>query len=307
MSAPTTRPVGPTRRASRRVRAPVPHPTSTATPPWRKPQRIDQLIDHGAVATFGALLEDGREAQVWAAEGDCAVVLGECGQHRLPLRGRQMEREEDYRWSATPCLVMDARYLALAGQTQFRKRGTAVGLREMCQQSGRDLVGAVGDCVGPVCADISAQDDRRRVRIGGQHDRRLSTQRPGVAMDDQWRRHQPPRPGELMQPGGRAGRGRDQRERRNRLRMGYSLGNPLHHVGTLDAKLAEQANHPISRRDTTLVHANPLAPHRRPSMVKHSGRSGLSISSTLLQPADSTDRAGFLRRANYRPTDAARP
>jgi hypothetical protein len=36
--------------------------------------------------------------------------------------------------------------------------------------------------------------------------------------------------------------------------MGCSLGNPLHHVGTLDAKLAEQANHPISRRDTTLVH-----------------------------------------------------
>jgi hypothetical protein len=42
----------------------VPDQTSTATPPWRKPQRIDQLIDHGAVATFGALLQDGREAQV---------------------------------------------------------------------------------------------------------------------------------------------------------------------------------------------------------------------------------------------------
>src|SRR4029453_5963052 len=32
-SAPTTRPVGPTRRASRRVRAPGPHPTSPAQPP----------------------------------------------------------------------------------------------------------------------------------------------------------------------------------------------------------------------------------------------------------------------------------
>jgi hypothetical protein len=30
--------------------------------PWRKPHRIDQLIDHGAIASFGALLEDGREA-----------------------------------------------------------------------------------------------------------------------------------------------------------------------------------------------------------------------------------------------------
>jgi hypothetical protein len=110
-----------------------------------------------------------------------------------------MQGEEDYWWTATPGFVIDARYLALAGQTQFRKRGTAVGLREVCQQSGRDLVGAIGDCVGPVCAHISTQDDRRRVRIGGQHERRLSTQRPGVAMDDQWRCHQPPRHSELMQ------------------------------------------------------------------------------------------------------------
>jgi len=28
----------------------------------------------------------------------------------------------------------------------------------------------------------------------------------------------------------------------------------LHHVGTLDAKLAEQASDPISRRETTFVH-----------------------------------------------------
>ena len=38
-----------------------------------------------------------------------------------------MEGEEDYWWTATPCFVIDARYLALTGQTQFRKRGTAVG------------------------------------------------------------------------------------------------------------------------------------------------------------------------------------
>ena len=126
MSAPTTRPAGPKRRASRRVSAPVPHPTSTAAPPWRKPQRIDQLIDHDAVATCGALLEDGREAQVWATEGDCAVVLGERGQDRLPLRGRQMEREEEHRRTATPCLISDARYLALASQSQCRKRVTAL-------------------------------------------------------------------------------------------------------------------------------------------------------------------------------------
>jgi hypothetical protein len=66
-------------------------------------------------------------------------------------------------------------------------------------------------------------------------------------MDDQWRHQEPPRPGELMQRGGRAGRGRYQRERRNRLRIGCSLGDPLHHVGTLDANVAEQANDPISR------------------------------------------------------------
>lgn len=100
----TTRPVGPTRRANRRVRAPSAASHIDRHSAWHKPHRINQLIDHGAVATFGALLENGREAQVWAAEGDCAVVLCERGQHRLPLRGRQMEREEDYRWTATPVL-----------------------------------------------------------------------------------------------------------------------------------------------------------------------------------------------------------
>ena len=103
-----------------------------------------------------------------------------------------MEREENYRWTATSCLIIDARYLALSGQTQCRKRGTAVGLRDVCQQGGRDLVGAICDCVGPVRAHISIQDDRRRARIGGQHECRLSTQRPRVAMDDQWRSHKLP-------------------------------------------------------------------------------------------------------------------
>jgi hypothetical protein len=31
-------------------------------------------------------------------------------------------------------------------------------------------------------------------------------------------------------------------------------------VGTLDAKLVEQANHPIRRRDTTLVHTRTPSP-----------------------------------------------
>jgi hypothetical protein len=65
-----------------------------------------------------------------------------------------MEREEDYRWTATSCLTVDARYLAFTGQTQFRKRRTAVGLRDVCQECGRDLVRAICDCVGPVRADI---------------------------------------------------------------------------------------------------------------------------------------------------------
>jgi hypothetical protein len=64
-------------------------------------------------------------------------------------------------------LIIDARYLALTGQTQLWKRRTAVGLRHVCLQGGRDLVGAIGDCVGPVRADMSTQDDRCRVRIGG--------------------------------------------------------------------------------------------------------------------------------------------
>jgi hypothetical protein len=34
----------------------------------------------------------------------------------------------------------------------------------------------------------------------------------------------------------------------------------LHHVNTLDAKLAEQANRPISRRETTLVHTRNPSP-----------------------------------------------
>jgi hypothetical protein len=58
------------------------------------------------------------------------------------------------------------------------KRRTAVGLREVCQQGGRDLVGAICDSVGPVRAHISTQDDRRRAWIGSQHERRLSSQRP---------------------------------------------------------------------------------------------------------------------------------
>jgi hypothetical protein len=80
-----------------------------------------------------------------------------------------MEREEDYRWTATSCLTVDARYLAFTGQTQFRKRRTAVGLRDVCQQCGRDLVRAICDCVGPVRADISTGrplSRHRRPRMG---------------------------------------------------------------------------------------------------------------------------------------------
>jgi hypothetical protein len=76
-----------------------------------------------------------------------------------------MEREDDYRWTATSCLTVDARYLAFTGQTQFRKRRTAVGLRDVCQQCGRDLVRAICDWVGPVRADIST-DDRCRATDG---------------------------------------------------------------------------------------------------------------------------------------------
>jgi hypothetical protein len=129
----------------------------------------------------------------------------------------------------------------------------------MCQQGGRDLVGAICDGVSPERTHISIQDDHRRARIGGQHEPSLGTQRPRVAMDDQWRSHQTPRHGELMQRGARTRRGRDQRERRNRLRVGCRRGDALHHVGTLDAKLAEQANDPISRRDAGMTTSDSTA------------------------------------------------
>jgi hypothetical protein len=53
-----------------------------------------------------------------------------------------MEGEEDHRWTATACLIFDARYLALSGQTQFRKRGTAVGLRDVCRAAAISSAGS---------------------------------------------------------------------------------------------------------------------------------------------------------------------
>jgi hypothetical protein len=83
-------------------------------------------------------------------------------------------------------------------------------------------------------------------------------------MDDQWRRHQTPRHGELMQRGGRARRGRDQRKRRNRLRMGRSLRDALHHRHARCQ--ARGADEPPDQPppDHARSHATPLAPHRRP-------------------------------------------
>ena len=89
---------------------------------WRKTEVIDQLLDHGTVAALGALFEDGRETQVWSTEGDRAVVLGERWQQRLPLRGSQVEWEEDDRRTATPSLIPQTSYLALTIHLKSGKR-----------------------------------------------------------------------------------------------------------------------------------------------------------------------------------------
>ena len=122
MSVPTTRPVGTQPVGQPAGQSPCPASHIDRRAPWRQAQVIDQLLDHGTVATLGALFEDGRETQVWSTKGDRAVVLGERWQQRLPLRGRQMEREEDDRRTATPGLIPQTSYLALTIQLNFGKR-----------------------------------------------------------------------------------------------------------------------------------------------------------------------------------------
>jgi hypothetical protein len=126
-------------------------------------------------------------------------------------------------------------------------------------------------------------------------------------MDDQWRRHQLPRPGELMQRGGGA-RGRD-RGRRSRLRVGCSLGDALHHVDTLLPSWR-------SRRTTRSAAARPrsftcepsspctdgpwMGQKPRPIGIQHLVR-------TATRRFDRSCRPSFLRRANYRSTGGSEP
>jgi hypothetical protein len=130
---------------------------------------------------------------------------------------------------------------------------------------------------------------------------------PRIAVDDQWRRHQPPRHSELMQRGGRAGRGRDQRE----TRPSPDGPQPPRRLAPWTRSMPSSR----SRRTTRSAAARPRSFTRDPPRpaqtamdpVSHPGRSRFSTSSTLPPQIRQIVPAPFLRHANCRSTGAGAP